>query len=320
MQHWTRRRTLVAGAGLLTAACAPQSGNAKQFRMGYQKNGVSLVAKRKGTLDAAMKAAGVEKMEWTEFTSGVPLLEALRVGSIDMGSSGDTPPIFAQVSDDSMMYVAAQRLSGKAGGVITPKNSKINSIADLRGKKVSFARGTSAHNSAFLALQRGGLSLDQIEHINLPPADAASAFAQGGIDGWVIWDPFYTDAIRREGARVLISLEELGGGYAYFFANKNYVAAQPELVKAALNALASDGKWCEANRGEVAAMMAEETGLDLELMKDTTERADFALLPMSPDIIANQQQIADRFADLKIIPNKINIADAVWTGWTGAPA
>jgi sulfonate transport system substrate-binding protein len=316
---WSRRRTLVAGAGLLAAACAPKGGDAKAFRMGYQKNGVSLVAKRKGTLDAAMAAAGVAKMQWTEFASGVPLLEALRVGSIDMGSSGDTPPIFAQVADDSMMYVAAQRLSGMAGGVITPANSAIKTMADFKGKKLAFARGTSAHNSAFLALKSGGLTLDDIIHVNLPPADAASAFERGDMDGWVIWDPYFTAAIKQRGARIVVGLDQLGGGYAYFFANRKFVETQPDLVRAALNSLAADGLWCEQNRDAVAAIMAEETGLDVALLKDTTHRADFALVPMKPEIIANQQEIADRFAGLGIIPKTVNIADAVWSGWTGAP-
>lgn len=315
----TRRRVLLAGAAVLTAAaCGQTTPTADVVRIGYQKNGVLLLAKERGGAEAALAPAGVTKVEWVEFQSGPPLLEALAIGSIDIGSSGDTPPIFAQAGGAPIVYAGAQRLSGAAGGVLTPAGSTLTSLADLKGKKLCFTRGSSAHNSAIVALESVGLSLKDVEEVNLGPADAVAAFAQGGIDAWVIWDPYYTLAIRDQKARVLATLSELGGGQAFFFTNKTYVGAHPDIVRAVLNFLRAEGQWAEANRDAAAEIIARETNMALDLMKDTTQRADFAVGPMTPEAIALQQSVADRFAAQGVIPTPVKIADATWTGWTPA--
>ncbi len=315
----TRRRALLAGAALLTtAACAKARPQTDLVRIGYQKNGVLLLAKQRGGIIAALSRAGVRRVDWVEFQSGPPLLEALAIGSIDMGSSGDTPPIFAQAGGAPIVYVAAQRLSGAAGGVLTPAGSSLQSLNDLKGRKLCFTRGSSAHNSAIVALESVGLTLDDVEQVNLSPADAAAAFSQGGIDGWVIWDPYYTLAIRDQNARALVTLAQLGGGQAFFFANRTFAAERADTVRAVLDFLRAEGRWAEANRDAAAEIIARETNMSLDLIKDTTQRADFAIGPMTPDAIAMQQTVADRFATQGVIPSSIKIADATWTGWSPA--
>jgi sulfonate transport system substrate-binding protein len=256
-----------------------------------------LVAQTRGSLVEPLKAAGITPLNWVEFPSGPPLLEAMAVGSVDLGLTGDTPPIFAQVANAPIKYVAQVRLSGKAGGIITPKNSAIQSLKDLKGKKLCFTRGSSAHNSAVIALQSVGLTLADVEAVNLGPADAAAAFAQGGIDGWVIWDPYYSLAIRDQGARVLSGLDQLGGGASFLLANAKFAEARPEDLKVLLSAIAK--------------------GLELELLKDTMKRTDFKVEPLTDDVLAAQQATVDRFAQLGIIPKKVIISDAAWRGWTG---
>jgi sulfonate transport system substrate-binding protein len=314
------RRTALSlmGGSALLAACG-QGGAAgnKGTKLAFQKNGVMLVAQTKGSLAAPLKAAGIDPLEWVEFPSGPPLLEAMAVGAVDVGLTGDTPPIFSQVAGAPIKYVAQVRLSGKAGGVLTPKNSGLQSLKDLKGKKLCYTRGSSAHNSAVLALQSAGLTLDDVESVNLGPADAAAAFAQGGIDGWVIWDPYYTLAIRDQGARPLIGLDALGGGASFLLANAKFVETRPDDLKAILSAIAQEGLWCKANTDEVAEITAKASGLDIGLLKDTMKRTDFVVEPLSDDVLAAQQANVDRFAALKVIPKSVKITDAAWRGWAG---
>lgn len=316
----SRRTALMLLSGsALTAACG-QGGSgspSKGVKMAFQKNGVMLVAQTRGSLVEPLNAKGITPIEWVEFPAGPPLLEAMAVGAVDIGLTGDTPPIFSQVAGAPMKYVAQVRLSGKAGGVITPKNSGVQTLKDLKGKKLCYTRGSSAHNSAVVALQSAGLSLDDVESINLSPADAAAAFAQGGIDGWVIWDPYYTLAIRDQGARKLTGLDELGGGASFLLANAKFVESRPDDLKAILTAIANEGLWCAANTDEVADITAKAAGLELELLKDTMKRTDFKVEPLSDDVLAAQQANVDRFVELKIIPKSVKIADAAWRGWTG---
>jgi sulfonate transport system substrate-binding protein len=315
----SRRTALtLVGASAFTAACGQSGGAAsKGVKLAFQKNGVMLVAQTRGSLAEPLKAKGITPLEWVEFPAGPPLLEAMAVGAVDLGLTGDTPPIFSQVAGAPMKYVAQVRLSGKAGGVITPKTSGVQTLKDLKGKKLCYTRGSSAHNSAVVALQSAGLSLDDVESINLSPADAAAAFAQGGIDGWVIWDPYYTLAIRDQGARKLTGLDELGGGASFLLANAKFVDSRPEDLKAILTAIANEGTWCAANTDEVADITSKAAGLELDLLKDTMKRTDFKVEPLSDDVLAAQQANVDRFVELKIIPKSVKIADAAWRGWTG---
>ncbi len=315
------RRTALSllGGSTLVAACGQggSAGATKGAKLAFQKNGVMLVAQTRASLAEPLKAKGITPLEWVEFPAGPPLLEAMAVGAVDVGLTGDTPPIFSQVAGAPIKYVAQVRLSGKAGGILVPKGSSIQSVKDLKGKKLCYTRGSSAHNSAVVALQSAGLSINDVESVNLGPADAAAAFAQGGIDGWVIWDPYFTLAMRDQGARRLIGLDDLGGGASFLLANAKFVDTRPDDLKSILTAIADEGTWCAANTDEVAAITATASGLALDLLKDTMKRTDFKVEPLSDDILAAQQANVDRFVELKIIPKSVTIADAAWRGWAG---
>jgi sulfonate transport system substrate-binding protein len=313
----TRRSALFGAAALgLLAACDAGGGGAR-VRIGHQRNGLLLLAKHSGRIDDALAMPPPAEVTWLEFSSGPPLLEALGVGSIDFGSTGDAPPIFAQAAGAPLLYVGAVRLSGRAGGVLTPAGSDIQGIADLKGRRLAFTRGSSAHNSAAALLEEAGLTLDDVTEVHLTPADAAAAFTQGGIDAWVIWDPYYTIALQTQEARVLTPGSALPPSAAFFLAHRDFAEAQPDVLRRTLDALAEESRWADGHRGEVAALFAQEIGLPLALMQDTVERDDFALVPVGAEIAAAQQAIADRFARLGLIPAPISIADAVWDGWAG---
>ncbi len=315
----TRRTTLSGLAAACLAACAPSGkSKAQLLRIGFQKNGLLLLAKRSGRLDRALSAPPGASARWLEFSSGPPLLEAMTVGSVDLGSTGDAPPIFAQAAGAPIVYVAMVRLSGAAGAILTPKGSGIATLADLRGKRFAFTRGSSAHNTAAAALESAGLTFADVQPIALAPADAATAFAQGGIDAWVIWDPYMTVAIQTQGARALPLPPNLVGGAAFFLANRDFAQAHGDVLAHALDALAAEGRWASAHRAEVAKLQAQATGLPLELLQDTVLRDDFTLTPLAPDIISRQQSSADRFARLGLIPRSVEIAQALWAGWKPA--
>jgi sulfonate transport system substrate-binding protein len=105
-----RRQLLVGSLGgvALVALSRLARANAeapKELRIGYQKNGVLVIARQQAVLEKHFAPHGIG-VKWVEFTSGPPLLEAMNVGSIDLGPTGDTPPIFAQVAGANIVYVA----------------------------------------------------------------------------------------------------------------------------------------------------------------------------------------------------------------------
>jgi len=110
--------------------------------IGFQKAATVLNAlKSKGSLEQALTASGAS-VKWTEFPAGAPMLEAMNAGSIDFGYTGESPPIFAQAAGTPLVYVAYDPLSPKAEAIIVPKNSPIKTVAELKGKRVAFTKGS----------------------------------------------------------------------------------------------------------------------------------------------------------------------------------
>ena len=105
--RWLERvvATAVLSMSIALAGVGASYGQDKVVRIGFQKYGKLVLLKSKGTLEDKLKAAGY-KVVWTEFPSGPPLLEALNVGAIDFGNTGEAPPIFAQAAGAPIQYVA----------------------------------------------------------------------------------------------------------------------------------------------------------------------------------------------------------------------
>jgi len=307
----------LAAAGALSA-CGPRgqgdpSGKPTRVRIGYQRNGVLLLAKSRGQLAAALPGVSVE---WSEFVSGPPLLEALAAGAVDLGATGDSPPLFAQAAGAALRYVAVQPLTGQSEAILIPKVSPIARLEDLRGKRVAFTKGSSSHLLVVKALAKAGLSLGDIQPIYLSPADASSAFASGSLDAWATWDPYLALAQRDQAARVLIDGSAVARSDAFLLASARLVDTAPGVLARVLDALRTEAAWGEAHRPELIRIVSQANGLPPEIVEASLRRGKLAVEPVTADVVARQQASADIFARLGVIPKAIKVADAAWTGWT----
>ena len=293
-------------SGIDTFADAPT-----EFRVGYQKNGVLVIARQQASLEKALAKDNVT-VKWVEFTSGPPLLEALSAGSIDIGQTGDAPPIFAQAADKNLVYVAGQPITN-GQGILVKGDSAIRSVPELKGKHVGFTKGSSAHNVVVLALEKYGLTYADITPVYLSPPDGAAAFANGSIDAWAVWDPYFAVGERKHSARVLANAHEIAKTNSFYLANKDFAAKNPLVLKDAIDALSGTAAWAETHRAEVAKSLAEVTGLELDIQTIAANRSSFAIGKVTDEIIATQQGVADRFYKLGLIPKPIVIKDAVWS-------
>jgi sulfonate transport system substrate-binding protein len=303
------RRALLA-ASLALPAIARAADTPRVLRIGYQKGEPVLIAAREhGTLDAHLKPLGITT-QWLEFEFGPPILEAMRVGSVDLGGVGDAPPVFALAGHADLVFVAAQR-SG-ASGILLPPGSALQSLGDLKGKRLAFARGSSAHNLTVAALEKAGLGYADIEPIYLGPADAAVAFAHGRVDAWTVWDPYYAIAERQPGVRVLADGAQITPQNSFYLANRGFAERAPAAVQAALAALGETAAWTAQNRGAMAVQIAQATGIPAEAMQKTLARMALDTGPMTDAFARQEQQVADRFFRLKLVPRQIDVNAAVW--------
>jgi sulfonate transport system substrate-binding protein len=311
-----RRHILATTLLLATALATPSRAEDKpaEIRIGTQKGGFFPAVRQRQTLESAFKPLGIE-IKWIDFQFGPPLLEAINVGSVDFGFVGDTPPIFAQAGGARIRYVAAVKSEGDNQAIIVPKDSPIKTLADLKGKRVAFGKGSSAHNLLVVALEKGGLSWSDITPAPLAPADATAAFVKGSVDAWSIWDPYLALAELKENARVLVFDKDVHKPNAYYIANTDFVEKYPSLVAKLNTTFAAEGVWADAHHEEVAKAQSEATGVDIEAIRRFVNRSSYRVVPLDAEVVKSQQAVADRFAKLGLIPKPVNVSDIVWK-WT----
>src|SRR5271163_3850651 len=223
----------------------------KEIRIGTQKGGFFPAVRQRHTVENIFKPLGID-VKWIDFQFGPPLLEAINVGSVDFGYVGDSPPIFAQAAGAKIRYVAAVKQEGNTQAIIVPQDSPIKTLADLKGKRVAFGKGSSAHNLLVAALEKAGLAWSDITPAPLAPADATAAFTKGSVDAWSIWDPYLALAELKQNVRVIAFDKDVHKPNAFYIASTDLVEKYPLLV-ARLNAVfASEGRWADVHHEEVA--------------------------------------------------------------------
>jgi sulfonate transport system substrate-binding protein len=309
--RWLERlvATAVLSMSIALAGVGASYGQDKVVRIGFQKYGKLVLLKSKGTLEDKLKAAGY-KVVWTEFPSGPPLLEALNVGAIDFGNTGEAPPIFAQAAGAPIQYVAYEPPAPKGEAILAPKDSKLTSVADLRGKKVALNKGSNVHYLLVKALEKAGVKYSEVEPMFLAPADARAAFERGAVDAWVIWDPFQAAAEAATGARTLADGTGVVSNYQFYFSSKKFLESNSGIVDLVLAELRGVDDWAKGDIHAVANQLAPAIGLPVGVVEVALKRQSYGIKPITDSVIADQQQVADTFFALGLLPKQIKISDA----------
>jgi sulfonate transport system substrate-binding protein len=238
------------------------------------------------------------------------LLEGLNVGSIDFGTVGEAPPIFAQAAGADLIYVGNEPAASAAEAILVPKDSPIKTLADLKGKKVALNKGSNVHFLLVKLLEKAGVQYKDIDPVFLAPSDARAAFERGSVDAWAIWEPFFAAAQRQTGARVLADGNGVVSNHQFFLASRAYANQRADVVSIVLNEVAAVDNWARSNIKEAAGALSPQIGLDQPTLELALSRGGYGVKPVDDAVIAEQQRIADSFYDLRLIPKRITVRDA----------
>ncbi|MDR6215286.1 sulfonate ABC transporter substrate-binding protein [Paracidovorax wautersii] len=309
----SRRRVLASAAGAAAVLAAggaawAQPKGERVLRVGHQKGWLSLL-KGRGTLEKSLAPLGV-KVTWTEFNAGPVQLEALNVGSIDFGDVGEAPPIFAQAAGAPLVYAGATVPRPQLEAVIVPKGSPIRSVADLKGKRVAYNKGSNVQYFLVKLLEKHGLKYADVQSVFLAPPDARAAFERGAVDAWVIWDPFLAAAQKTLEARLLADATGVVNNRAYYFSSRDFATKNPDVLRIAVKEIDAVDQWVSKNKGEAAAELSAVLGLDRSITELFVGRAGYGTSVVTREILAEQQAIADTFFALKLIPKQLNLLHA----------
>ena len=301
---------------MVSAAFLPSrsfaNGGVKEIRIGYQKNGLLVVARQQGVLENHFRPQGID-VKWVEFTAGPPMMEAMNVGGVDYGAVGDSPPIFAQAAGAAIVYAAGQPTTNSLG-ILVPRNSEIHSIADLKDKRIGFTKGSSAHNLVVQALRVAGLGYKDVAPVYLTPPDAGPAFASGGIDAWAIWDPYLAIGEVKQGGRILVNARDIIKANSFYIANRAFAEDHGAILQQIIDQTSATATWAAAHRSDVAKALSDITGIPLEIQTIAADRSEFRIGSITDDIVATQQSVADSFFKLGLIPKPIAVRAIVWRG------
>ena len=304
-----RRRALALVGAAAGAATLPVRADTPELRIGYQKSSVNLMVVRERKL-LEVRLPGTP-LKWVEFPAGPQILEALAVNSLDFGFTGDTPPVFAQAAGKDIWYAGLEPPKPTSSAILVPADSPIRTLADLKGRRVGFQKGSSAHFLVVRGVERGGLQWSDITPVYLTPSDGRAAFERGALDAWGIWDPYYAAAEIDGRARVLSTGVGLTSNNSYYLASRA-LTRDARTLKALFDALSEADAWVKGNRTETAHFLSAASGLPLATTIRFIERRTAGPITRLKDSdIADQQRVADAFSRLGLIPKPIRVADAV---------
>jgi sulfonate transport system substrate-binding protein len=309
-----RRRDLMWLASLAAPGLClslPAIAAERELRIGIQKYGSLTLLKERGLLEKRLGPQGWT-VTWTEFPGGPQLLEALNVGAIDFGTTGEAPPIFAQAAGAPLLYVGYEPPAPAGEAILVPKDSPVASVADLKGRKVALNKGSNVHYLLVKALEAAGIGYGDIQPVFLPPADARAAFERGSVDAWAIWDPFLAAAQAATGARTLVDGTGLVKNHQFYLASQSFAAKESEVLRALLTDLAETDHWVKGNASEIATLLSPRMGIPAPVLETALARMGYGVQPLDEGVAAEQQKIADTFHELGLLPKPIVVKDAIW--------
>jgi sulfonate transport system substrate-binding protein len=234
-------------------------------------NPVSLVLLEKGWVEEELP--GVE-VNWVQSAGSNKAIEFLNSRSVEFGSTAGAASLLARINGSPIKAIYAYSRP-EWTALVTNDGSGIESVEDLAGKSVAVTRGTDPYIFMLLALAEHGLTEDEIDVVLLQHADGMNALISGSVDAWAGLDPMMAEAELEQGATLFYRAPELNT-WGILNVEETFAADHPEVVAAVIRAYERGREWAVENPGELAAILAEATGLDRTVAERQLERTDFS--------------------------------------------
>jgi sulfonate transport system substrate-binding protein len=228
--------------------------------------------------------------------------------------------LFAQAAGIPFQIFAASNPSPESTGVVVPKDSSVHTFAELKGKTMAFAKGSSAHLVVAQLLAREGMTFADIKPVYLEPPDARAAFEAKAVDSWAVWDPFLAAAEVEGGARLIVNGAGLNGHREFYFGRAEFLKVNPKVVDLVMAVLSETGTRAKRDPKATADFLAEKLGITPAVMERSELRKQrYFAQPITTEVVNEQQTAADIFLRLGLMPKAIRVADIVFTSHTTTP-
>ncbi|WP_432421144.1 ABC transporter substrate-binding protein [Nocardia cyriacigeorgica] len=309
---------MVAAAVFATSACGDDAEPVPSGPVDLSTVTLKVGDQKAISIEVLLRASGQlenlpYKIEFSTFTAGPPLIEAVGAGGIDLAQTGNTPVIFGAAANADIKIIGALAATGKGDAILVGKDSAIGSAAELKGKKVAVTKGSSANANLLLQLQKAGLGLDDVEPVYLAPADGYAALTRGDVDAWAVWDPYTAIAENEVGAKTIATADQAANGYNFWVASNAAVgdAGKSAAISDFLTRYAAATTWSSDNLDLWSTKYAELTAIPVDASRTTWTRSIKEPIPLDDKVVASEQEIADAFTEAGAIPGKVTFSDFV---------
>jgi sulfonate transport system substrate-binding protein len=247
--------------GLLPSAAVLAADKPKEIRIDWATyNPVSMLFKDKGILEKELAKDGIT-VRWVQTVSSSNALQFLNAGSIDFGSTAGSAALVAKINGNPIksVYVYSRP---EWTALVTTKDSKINKVDDLKGKKVAMVRGTDPHIFLVRALLGAGLTDKDITPVLVQQhADGGNLLIRGDVDAWAGLDPMMAQHEVKDGARLFFRKPE-ANTWGILNAREEFAKDNPDIVRRVLSAYEEARKYSLANYPELKKVFIAVTKLD----------------------------------------------------------
>src|SRR3982074_472464 len=244
----------------------------KEIRIDWATyNPVSMILKQKGLLEKEFAKDGVN-IVWVQSAGSNKALEFLNAGSIDFGSTAGSAALVAKINGNPIksIYVYSRP---EWTALVTAKDSKIATVADLKGKRVAVTRGTDPHIFLVRALLDAGLSEKDITPVRLQHADGKTALIRGEADAWAGLDALMAQAEVEEGAKLSFRKPD-ASTWGILNVREQFLKDHPDVVRRVLAVYEEARKYSVANYDDlkktfIAVTKLPDTVVDKQLKQRT---------------------------------------------------
>lgn len=263
------------GAGELNIAVQPVVGYLPLY-----------VMKDSGSLEQALADNGYDdiKVNYVEFESGPPENEAFASKQVDVGVMGNVPAISGIAGGQQRSLIGIAYNGEKTEAVIVPEESAVETAEQLAGKKIGLVVGSIAQNYLSVLLESKGLSLSDVELVNLSPGEQQQALENGTVDAVATWEPMISKLTSQGADRILADGTGIFLGENPIVARTEYVNANPEIVKIFLEEYKKAAEQVKGDISGTAAQYADKFLLSQEIVESALSNVNLPVEITGADV------------------------------------
>lgn len=267
---------------------------------------VSLALKHFGWLEQALPQS---KVTWVLSQGSNRSLEYLNSGSVDFASSASLSAVLARANGSPIKSVYVYSRAEWTAFVVR-KDSPLQSVADLKGKKIAATKGTDPYLFTLRALQQAGLKKDDVELLHLQHPDGRIALEKGDVDAWAGLDPHMAASQIQAGSRLLYRNKDFNS-YGVLSVTESYAKEHPQAIKTVLTAYEKARDWAVKNPEELASLLAKESGLPLEVARLQLSRTDLSNPQLSTRDVESSKAAAPILVSEELVRKGVNVEQVV---------